>query len=71
MRVSADEAKIIKAYRMGASLNINFHRETVKSALYTARQFGHKAELTELMPGLVSDDFYLVPRTNVNLFADV
>lgn len=46
MRVSADEAKIIKAYRMGASLDINFHRETVKSALYKGRQFGYKAQLT-------------------------
>lgn len=71
MRVSANEAKIIKAYRMGAEIDIRFHRETVKSALYKGRQFGYKAELTELMTGVVTDDFHLAPKVNITLFADV
>lgn len=71
MRVSANEAKIIKAYRMGANIDIYFHRETVKSALYKGRQFGHKAELTELNPSTLSDSFNLAPRVDVHLFADI
>lgn len=72
MRVSADEEKIIKSYRMGANLDIYFHNETAESAFHKGRQFGKTFELSELIPEkTLSGDFGLAPRANVHLFVDI
>lgn len=71
MRVSANEAKIIKAYRMGGNVMINFHNETPKSAIRIGNQFGQNVELSELMPNVLSGDFKLAPKVEVHLFANI